>query len=1107
MNDPRLNDSDLVDETLRRRFEEAWINGAPLPIADCLPDPEADSYLSTLEELVHIQLEFAWKTHRPGSDTHPPAVESLLEEFPPLDLPDVIERLRKQESECRNRAADTIGTNAIDDTNPVVSSELSDQATIPPPPSGGNLADDQTLVAAVSVDHPTVVDESISKIPAGTVPQIDLEGYELLGELGRGGMGVVYRALDTRLKRVVALKMVLAGVHADPDELKRFQLEAEAVAQLQHPNIVQIHDVGEHEGRPYFSLEFVEGGELASQIAGEPQPPEEAAQLVETLSRAMHFAHERNIIHRDLKPANVLLTADGQPKITDFGLAKRLEDESGQTASGSIMGTPSYMSPEQAGRQQGQIGPPTDVYALGALLYCLLTGRPPFQSSSVMDTVLQVLEKEPVPPHQLVPGLDKNLETITLKCLQKDPGRRYQTAEEVADELQRFINHEPILARPVSAPERAWRWCRRKPVVASLILGLALSLIGGTVVSSLFAVSERQQREVAETEQQRAQQRFEQAVEVVDRLVQVCQHLAFYPGVQEDRVELLKLAGEYYGELSDDASGGRELRINSARTLLKLGGVYQQLGDTKKSLEVFRDSESRLQALQKQPGLQDTASTALADCRIRIAGLLSDSDQTDQAREVLEAVLESFDGDSDGGELAARASYTLAAILADQGKPDQAAQQLEIAVNRYRKLADTPDASVNLVFGLATSLGQQGKLLVDLEKLDEAVGRLKEAELLLRDRVVVSDDVDPRHAKQLAVTRSQLAAVLQELDRESESITALEATIISLEALVQLVPDVTEFREDHARALINMGQLQHLLEDSATAALYLEKGREILVDLHESADSDRYIQDIAAAQLMLALIKMDLQSDELALVADLLDGAVNLFEQLGPDAPPNDKRILATYLAEAHLAQSVLQERIGQADGAMSLAKRAQALLETLVESGRDGTQLDALARCHQRVAHLQQLKKDTAGTTASTAAALELREELAKRGRYRRALAVLLAESEKTRARAIKLAQDLTQSQPSSFRTWLTLARVQMKAELWPEAHATLLEAKKRATGIPSARLHLMTAICLARLEKPAAAKTSHGTGRELLQKHAPANTDLLELAARAEKLLSDPR
>jgi predicted Ser/Thr protein kinase len=459
MNDPRLNDSELIDETLRQGFEDSWINGAPLPLADCLPDSETDSYLPTLEELVHIQLEFSWKAFRGGSGSRPTSIELLLDEFPSLRNPDVMGRLLEQETECRNRGGDTLGT---DDNTAPAGAKLADQATIPPSTSGSDLADDQTLMAAISIDQPTLVGESISSIPPGTVPRINLEGYEVLGELGRGGMGVVYRALDTRLKRVVALKMVLAGVHADPEDLKRFQLEAEAVAQLQHPNIVQIHDVGEHEGRPFFSLEFVEGGELASKIAGEPQPHEEAAQLVETLSRAMHFAHERNIIHRDLKPANVLLTKDGQPKITDFGLAKRLEDDAGQTASGSIMGTPSYMSPEQAGRQQGQIGPPTDVYALGALLYCLLTGRPPFQSASVMDTVLQVLEKEPVPPHQLVPDLDRNLETITLKCLQKDPARRYQTAEEVADELERYLNHEPILARPVSALERAWRWCRRK---------------------------------------------------------------------------------------------------------------------------------------------------------------------------------------------------------------------------------------------------------------------------------------------------------------------------------------------------------------------------------------------------------------------------------------------------------------------------------------------------------------------------------------------------------------------------------------------------------------------------------------------------------------------
>jgi tetratricopeptide (TPR) repeat protein len=575
-------------------------------------------------------------------------------------------------------------------------------------------------------------------------------------------------------------------------------------------------------------------------------------------------------------------------------------------------------------------------------------------------------------------------------------------------------------------------------------------------------------------------------------------------------VELLKLAGRYYGELSDDESGGRELRINSARTLLKLGGVYEQLGDPKQSLEVLRDSESRLQSLQQASGTRTDLLAVLADCRIRIAGLLADSGQVDQAREVLEMVLESFKleaGGSGHGELVARASYTLADILVEQGELVQAADQLGVAVTRYRKLAETPDASVNLLFGLATSLGRQGRILADLEELEEAVSRLKESESLLRDRVVISDDVDPRHAKQLAVTRSQLATVLQELDRETESVHALEATIVSLETLVQLVPDVTEFHEDHARALINMGQLRHQLEDSATAEVFVEQGRQVLVRLHESADSDRYIADIAAAQLMLGLIKLDLQSDELKLVGDLLDGSVNLFEQLGTDAPANQKRTLETYLAEAYLAQSILQERFGKADEAVSLVKRAQALLEKIVESGRDRIQLDALARCHQRRAHLLEQNKVPTETAASIAEALKLRTELAGRGRYRRAFALLLASSDATRSRAMEVARELAQDQPSSYRAWLTLATVQLEAKLWSEAHWTLLEAEKRATGIPSARLHLLRAISLGHLGKTGPANTSLDTGRELMQKHAPAKTDLLELAARADRLLSDRR
>ncbi len=250
-------------------------------------------------------------------------------------------------------------------------------------------------------------------------------GHEVLDVLGRGGMGVVYKARHLRLNRHVAVKMILAGGHAGPDELARFRTEAEAIARLQHPNIVQVFEVGEHEGRPFFSLEFCGGGSLAKKLAGTPLPPAESAALVQTLAEAMQAAHSRGVIHRDLKPANVLLAEDGTPKITDFGLAKKL-DEAGQTVSGAVMGTPSYMAPEQAG--QKEVGSLADVYALGAVLYECLTGRPPFKAATSVDTILQVISDEPEPPRRLNPAVPRDLETICLKCLQKEPAWRYASA-------------------------------------------------------------------------------------------------------------------------------------------------------------------------------------------------------------------------------------------------------------------------------------------------------------------------------------------------------------------------------------------------------------------------------------------------------------------------------------------------------------------------------------------------------------------------------------------------------------------------------------------------------------------------------------------------------
>jgi hypothetical protein len=312
-------------------------------------------------------------------------------------------------------------------------------------------------------------------------------GYELLDELGRGGMGVVYKARQFALNRVVALKTLPAADHADPEALARFRSEAAALARLQHPNIVQVFEVGEHDGRTFFALEFVEGGSLARRLAAAPLPAAEAAALAETLARAVHAAHRREIVHRDLKPANVLLAADGAPKVTDFGLAKRLDADSGLSRTGQVVGTPSYMPPEQAAGRTREVGPSADVYALGAILYECLTGRPPFKAATALATLEQVVRDEPAPPRRLQPDVPRDLETICLKCLHKDPGRRYADAAALADDLSRFRKGEPVTARPVGSWERAAKWVRRRPAVAAFLALFVVSLVTGTGVSLYLA--------------------------------------------------------------------------------------------------------------------------------------------------------------------------------------------------------------------------------------------------------------------------------------------------------------------------------------------------------------------------------------------------------------------------------------------------------------------------------------------------------------------------------------------------------------------------------------------------------------------------------------------
>ncbi len=371
--------------------------------------------------------------------------------------------------------------------------------------------------AALSSAETATVSPSLAGTAAPTAPKGDsVPGYELLGELGRGGMGVVYRARQVGLNRLCALKMILAGEHAGEDDLARFRREAKAIARLQHSNIVAVYEVGQHDGKPFFSLEFCPGGSLDRRLAGTPIDPRAAARLVQTLALAMQAAHRANVIHRDLKPANVLLVDPPETplerctvKITDFGLAKKL-DQSGQTQTGVAMGTPSYMAPEQAEGSK-TVGPLADVYALGAILYECLVGRPPFKAATSFDTMLQVVGEEPVPPRQLNARVPVDLETICLKCLHKEAAKRYGSAQELADDLGRFLAGEPIVARRVGHLERAGKWVRRNPVVAALTAAVAVSLLLGAGVATALAVRAINAASRAESEAERANEETRKA--------------------------------------------------------------------------------------------------------------------------------------------------------------------------------------------------------------------------------------------------------------------------------------------------------------------------------------------------------------------------------------------------------------------------------------------------------------------------------------------------------------------------------------------------------------------------------------------------------------------
>jgi serine/threonine-protein kinase len=800
-----------VDEVARRRFEAAWHRGQPESIEAVLPAEDKTHYLATLEELVHIDLEFAWKA-RSGGDTQvnaatPLFVEDYVRRFARLNEPSVLQRLLQQEYRVRQRYGDRPSPDDFHRRFPGIFTEPSQVETGPP----------------------------AAPAPERGLP--NLPGYEVLTELGHGGMGVVYKARHVALNRVVAVKMLRDSVGNQPEIAARFRAEAEAVARLRHANIVQVYEVGTHDGRPYFTLEFVAGGSLDRLLAGAPQPPQPVAQLVAQLARAIHYAHAAAVIHRDLKPANVLLertedkgqrTEDRQtktdgagatlssvlcplsstsPKVTDFGLAKLLETPS-QTKTGELLGTPCYMAPEQARGDQVLVGPATDVYALGAILYECLTGRPPFRGVNSWDTIQQVNTQEPVPPRRLQPAVPADLETVCLKCLAKEPKRRYESAAALADDLERFLRDEPIRARPAGRSERLLRWCRRNPVVASLSGAFALVVIGSLIGLTALWLKAETNAENESRARNRADANFQKARAAVDQMLARVGFNRLYGVPQMDQVrrDLLEEAVRYYQDFLAEQRDDPALRLDTGRVYRQVGAMYYNLGQLGEAEKRLRDGIALLEPLVRESPDDLAARLELMYCHsvlgmlLRMVGRLPEAEQTFRQQLRLhrksgpEAVVAANAANYASGLM--NLGYT----LQESGRADAAVEALQESVDVLAGPGAPADAHGH---DLGIAKRSLGDLLGELGETEEAE-RLIRASLDLHGKIAARTSAGPLNLEGLGYDFNRLGRLLRGTGRYTEAEEAYRQALKWHAKLVADYPGVLGYRENLADTQIGL---------------------------------------------------------------------------------------------------------------------------------------------------------------------------------------------------------------------------------------------------------------------------------------------------------------
>ena len=920
---PQTRD-ETVDQAVRQRFESAWLSGQPEPIEKFLPGEQDANYLTTLEELVHVELQLAWQswsraaqgatgvspvargTH--GQDARatpvlqdatiarPPGVESYLARFPRLNQPEIVLRLLGQERAARRQCGEDAPIDEYRRRFPQVpiSEEQLDSALPMLSQSSQKVDMAETLVTGPPGG---------AAVP-GAAPQ-DFGNYESLEEIGRGGMGVVYRARQRTADRVVALKVIrrdrLEQLPRDThsNALERFRHEAQAAAKLQHENIVTVYEVGEIDDQPFFSMRYVEGRSLAEILREGPMENRRAAAYLEPVARGVHEAHCQGILHRDLKPQNILVDKKtDRALVADFGLAKLSEGGDELTRAGEIMGTPSYMSPEQA-KDSANVTAKTDIYALGATLYHVLTARPPFQAATPLETLRQVIDEEPALPRQLNPSIDRDLETICLKCLQKEPTRRYDSADALADDLRRYLDGKPIQARPIGALGRMWRWCRRKPALATAIGLAATFFVVGSVLSTVLLFETRAALKQSEKS-------LGQAVATVDDFLTLVgeETLLNEPSMQPLQRKLLAKARDYYQEFLSQRGEDPTIRDKVALAHFRVGVVTEKIESPEKAMDSYRRARQMQEELvaehpENTEWLQNLGNTWTA-----IAGALTQQGKLTDARGAhLEAIAvrerladEAPPDESEYARTLANSYMNLGRIEMNLGAIEESQEAVRRQFAEARREMEKAQAVRQ---DLLTRMGDSPKTRRDLGMghfnlacLAMTENQPGPAEKSLTDAIDVFRkllDKDPKVlANQifLATCCRVLGDLKSALGRPDEARQWYQEALNGMEKLVRENSAVLSYRAALAGLHMNLGQLEWEQNRSADAHEAFQQARDILQPLVDGyAEVPEYRRDLAVTLRGMAVLKSS--AGEHAAARQDLALAESYLEKLVAEFPKN----------------------------------------------------------------------------------------------------------------------------------------------------------------------------------------------------------------------------